>query len=305
MSTADELNRLAALQERGLLTAEEFEQEKAAILGASVVESRPRRQPRLALRLSIALCLVAIATVATLLSVHPGSSGPVIGVSTSTSLSGGIGSRPGQAGGNANSALSSGQGPTGAATGPGEPAATVAPTTTAASTTAATTPTTSVTTTTTTTTSTTTTNSPSTTTSAGGTGAGTPTSAAGSVSYDVRADIDGHSQLIISGTSAYWHNIDFAAPGRASGQNQPTVINGASWYPTWPQSGDNRCNCDSGTFNGITPPVPASTSSYTWKGIACRDSCSASYQGGTLTLDFNDDATAGDTWYELQVTLSS
>src|SRR5450755_2279741 len=48
-----------------------------------------------------------------------------------------------------------------------------------------------------------------------GTGISGPTGpAAGSdgaltqTTYDVRAYIDGHSQLIVSGSSAYWHHID-------------------------------------------------------------------------------------------------
>ena len=77
------------------------------------------------------------------------------------------------------------------------------------------------------------------------------------VSYDVRADIDGHSRLILTGGTARWHHIAFAAPGVHAGQNNPTVINGTSWFPVWPHPGENTdCNCNSSTFTGLTPPVP-------------------------------------------------
>ena len=133
---------------------------------------------------------------------------------------------------------------------------------------------------------------------------GTTTPPSG-VTYDIRADIDGHSQLVLSGTSAYWHQIGFAAPGTHNGQDYPTVINGTSWCPAWRRAGQNySCGCDSNAFQGVSTAVPSNAATTTYKAISCRDSCSATYRSGVLTVDFNDDPTLGDAWYEIQVTVS-
>src|SRR5450755_4689308 len=146
-----------------------------------------------------------------------------------------------------------------------------------------------------------------------GTGISGPTGlAAGSdgalpqTTYDVRAYIDGHSQLILSGSSAYWHHIDFSVPGYVTGGYVATNINGVDWYPTWPQPAQNYfCGCDSDSFNGVAPAVPADATGITYKIVSCRDSCSATYVYRTLTIDFNDDPPPGADWYEIQVTLTA
>jgi hypothetical protein len=122
--------------------------------------------------------------------------------------------------------------------------------------------------------------------------------------YDVRADIDGHSLLTLTSDTARWYQIAFAAPGVHNGQNNPTIINGIQWFPIWPHPGENRdCHCHSSTFTGLTPPVPMDAlATYVVK-VSCRDSCSATYSDGTLVLDFNDDPSGSDAWYEIKVTL--
>jgi len=123
--------------------------------------------------------------------------------------------------------------------------------------------------------------------------------------YDVRADIDGHSQLTLSGNSARWYHTDFAAPGRLKGKDEPTTINGTSWFPVWPQPGENRdCDCYSSTFENVVPKIP-SNAVLTFKAVSCRDSCSATYHDGALVIDFNDDPSGGDAWYEVKVTLDT
>jgi len=124
------------------------------------------------------------------------------------------------------------------------------------------------------------------------------------VTYDVRADIDGHSLLTLTGNSATWYNIEFAAPGVHNGQDNPTIINSVSWYPTWPHPGENRdCHCHSSTFSGVAPPVPINAIAVSYTPVSCRDSCSATYSDGTIVIDFNDDPSGSDAWYEIQVTL--
>lgn len=127
-----------------------------------------------------------------------------------------------------------------------------------------------------------------------------------SVTYVVQADIDGHSQLTISGRSARWFHIDFAAPGRHNGQNNPTIINGIKWFPGWPQPGENRdCHCHSSTFRNVRPRVPLQADGFSVEAVSCRDSCSASYSDGVLVIDFNDDPSASDAWYTVRITLHS
>jgi hypothetical protein len=125
------------------------------------------------------------------------------------------------------------------------------------------------------------------------------------VTYVVRADIDGHSILTLSGKSARWFHIDFAAPGRHFGKNEPTIINGTKWFPTWPQPGENRdCHCFSSTFTNVMPRVPKKAVVVSFKAVSCRDSCSIKYSDGALVIDFNDNPSSSDAWYEVKVTLT-
>lgn len=125
------------------------------------------------------------------------------------------------------------------------------------------------------------------------------------VTYVVRADIDGHSRLILSGRSARWFHIDFAAPGRHEGKNNPTIINGTKWFPMWPHTGENRdCHCHSSTFRKVMPRVPQKADGFFFKAVSCRDSCSVGYSDGVLVVDFNDNPSFGDVWYKVKITLT-
>jgi hypothetical protein len=124
--------------------------------------------------------------------------------------------------------------------------------------------------------------------------------------YTIQADIDGQSELFLSGHSAYWYHLDFAAPGTYNGQHLPTVINGHDWYPTWPAAGYNyNCHCKStDEFTAVDPPVPPKITSFSYRAVKCRDSCSASYSKGTLVVLFNDDPSSDDTEYEVRISLT-
>jgi hypothetical protein len=127
------------------------------------------------------------------------------------------------------------------------------------------------------------------------------------VSYLVRADIDGHSNLILSGQSAQWYNFDYAVPGRHMGKNNPTIINGTKWYPKWPPLTPNgNCNkCHSSIFTNVMPPVPQEVDAFYFRALSCRDHCSARYSDGVLVLGFNDNPSPGDAWYEVKVFLTT
>lgn len=129
----------------------------------------------------------------------------------------------------------------------------------------------------------------------------------GVFTYDVRADIDGQSVLTLRGRTARWFHIDYAAPGRHNGQNNPTIINGTKWFPRWPQPGQNYfCRCYSSTFRKVTPRVPRNAVSVFVQAVSCRDSCSVRYSDdGTLVIDFNDNPSPSDAWYEVKVILTT
>ncbi len=80
----------------------------------------------------------------------------------------------------------------------------------------------------------------------------------------VRAWIDGYSELMLTGADVQWRHFDFAAPGRLNCDTgtpeEPTLVNGAAWYPTWPDvpTCENRfCGgCLSSAAALISPPLP-------------------------------------------------
>jgi len=124
------------------------------------------------------------------------------------------------------------------------------------------------------------------------------------VTLDVRARIDGRSQLVIQGNRVYWHHLDFAAPGRLDYTNTPTHLNNLVWFPRWPDipSTENRdCNCFSSTIRGI-PTLPAIQQMVTLKAVRVRGEVAIVQQpnqsnGYTLIVEFNDNPQSGASWY--------
>lgn len=127
---------------------------------------------------------------------------------------------------------------------------------------------------------------------------------------NIRAYVDGNSQLVIQGNTAYWYHNSAAAPGRHMGLNEPTLINGMEWYPTWPDIPDeeNRdCNCVSSLFSGIYPALPQNVR-FALNVIQARHAVSISQQPSpmnnyTLIIDFDDGPPAGADWYEIEVVI--
>jgi len=127
-------------------------------------------------------------------------------------------------------------------------------------------------------------------------------------SVNIRAYIDGYSQLVIQGNNVYWHHIGAAAPGRHLFGDEPTYLNGAAWNPTWPDDPDaeNReCNCDSSTSSDLIPPLPGNQS-FVLNVIQARFSAHISQQPNvdnnyTLIIDFDDWPPDGPAWYEVEL----
>jgi len=140
----------------------------------------------------------------------------------------------------------------------------------------------------------------------------TGTAPAGPQELTVRAFIDGRSRLVVQEDRAYWHHLDFAAPGRwldpdtHQAHDEPTYLNGLDWYPVWPNEPDreNRdCGCDSSATSGI-PPLASQDQTATLGIEQARGRVTIVQQPEagndyTLTVEFDDNDWGGADWYEV------
>jgi hypothetical protein len=134
-----------------------------------------------------------------------------------------------------------------------------------------------------------------------------------SQSINIRAWIDGRSELILVGDTAQWHHLDFAAPGRLDCNTgspiQPTYIQGNAWWPSWPDVPDceNRfCNCGSDVYTGVAPALPSADFSPVLDVVSARLSCSiieypSQANGFRVVIEFDDDLPNGADWYEVNL----
>jgi RNA polymerase sigma factor (sigma-70 family) len=129
----------------------------------------------------------------------------------------------------------------------------------------------------------------------------------------VRAYVDGRSRLSLKGNTASWQNFEYAAPGKMGGHNDPTIINGVRWIPTWEDSDVSPevrlAKSKSDTFNQVEPAVAAAAMVVTVEKIRCRENASVVQQPSaendfTTIVEFDDSRTGGADWYELKLTFS-
>ena len=126
----------------------------------------------------------------------------------------------------------------------------------------------------------------------------------------VKALIDGRSQLILSGATAQWRHLDYAAPGTHMGVDLPTVINGMAWYPEWPEEGENySCDCYSDIFSGVEPPIPRAVIDVGLRVIQGRGEVTIietpkATNGYALVVEFDDNPISGSVEYRIELTLS-
>ena len=127
---------------------------------------------------------------------------------------------------------------------------------------------------------------------------------------NIRAYIDGRSQLIVQGNTLYWHHLDFDAPGRweLGDAIQPTYINHMKWHPTWPDVPDatnDFCYCYSAIYIGI--PDLARINQRVWLDIVQGRGSFAVIQKPTINnnymfiIEFDDNNFDGAEWYELNL----
>lgn len=70
----------------------------------------------------------------------------------------------------------------------------------------------------------------------------------------VRAEIDGRSELRLQGRLIWWHHYEFEAPGMW-GDDRPTFLNGAAWWPMWPLDELAFCDCSSTRESLLASPI--------------------------------------------------
>ncbi len=122
----------------------------------------------------------------------------------------------------------------------------------------------------------------------------------------IRALIDGHSQIVLTGAKAKWHHSNAAAPGLWDGHHDPTLLGTATWTPVWPQPNDNyNCNCDSQLSPDVSAPLKEIEQIVTMTKTEGRGGVSITQQptaanGYTLKVDF-DDSKNGGAWYEINL----
>jgi hypothetical protein len=127
---------------------------------------------------------------------------------------------------------------------------------------------------------------------------------------NIRAYMDGRSQLIIRGDALHWHHLDFDVPGRweFAKASQPTWLNQVEWYPTWPDVPDSTndfCDCDSSSYRGV--PMLAGTNQRVWLDVVQgRGKVSVVQQPDadndfTLIVELDDDEFDGAEWYEVNL----
>ncbi len=123
---------------------------------------------------------------------------------------------------------------------------------------------------------------------------------------EISAFIDGKSELIIEDSTMYWHHSAFAAPGRWSNNDHPTIVNGVSWQPTWPLAGRNDfCDCESSSITGILPPLSGLTdislNIASGRGPVSLLEAPSPLNGHRMEIEFDDYYYGGATWYNIEI----
>jgi hypothetical protein len=129
----------------------------------------------------------------------------------------------------------------------------------------------------------------------------------------VEALIDGRSRLILTGDTAQWLHLDYAAPGRHGGADEPTTMNGVDWYPAWPDepTSENRnCECTSDVYQGPPLAMPQVPATVTLTDVAVRGSAAvvqlpAAGNDYTLVVELDDDPIGGSDTYVVDIEVTT
>jgi hypothetical protein len=131
-------------------------------------------------------------------------------------------------------------------------------------------------------------------------------------SIEVQAQIDGRDHLILKGSTAQWHHLDFAAVGRENGGDAPTLIGGMIraadtsifWLPTWPSPppAEIRFETLSSVLQGLQPPIPADGARWQVQKVFGRGDVTIVEQptpanAYSLIVEFDDNRFGGSAFY--------
>lgn len=134
---------------------------------------------------------------------------------------------------------------------------------------------------------------------------GTPANGAEIDEIIVEALIDGDSTFHVRPETVWWESGNVSKPGRWSGQNEPTYINGAPWKPRW-RSDNPRGRDKSASYSvslkstDLEFELLAVTAERGKPGIDQRTPVTAGKEGGHFVVRFPDPEN-GARWYKFAV----
>ena len=144
---------------------------------------------------------------------------------------------------------------------------------------------------------------------------------AATLTYKIKALIDGSDTLIIKDNTLQWEHRNFAAVGRHEGRNEPTTIsstlNGQTiideieWIPTWsePVPNEIRFPTFSSIFTELNPSLPKTNTNININPIISRGSTTieqlpSNNNEFTLKIFYDDDGIPGSTFYETEIVVN-
>ena len=148
-----------------------------------------------------------------------------------------------------------------------------------------------------------------------------PSTGQNTIIIDIQAHIDGSDILIINDNTFRWHHLAWAAVGRHSGRNDPTIIstsfngiaqmNSVSWIPTWsaPPPNEIRSAEFSSIYSSLSPSIPNREMTVSLERIQVRSNVDISQQptsenGYQIGVTFDDSGLGGSTDYYVRLKIT-
>jgi hypothetical protein len=140
--------------------------------------------------------------------------------------------------------------------------------------------------------------------------------AATALTFGIEAHIDGRDQLIFQRNTLQWHHFDFAAVGRHTGADSPTIIyskyNGtgtqAEWIPEWPEPppAEIRYEAFSSRYRNLFPEFPADGKPWSIDHLFGRGATRIVQQPNpgndySLIVEFDDNRFGGSRYYGIEL----
>lgn len=119
----------------------------------------------------------------------------------------------------------------------------------------------------------------------------------------VKVWTDGRDELIVRSNRVWWQHWDFNVPGQ-EGANFPTYLNGAEWFPQWPDG--TASGAESTAYTRLSPRAPLLDAALELNRIAARHNVSVTQfpsagNDYTTRVEFDDNPFGGAAWYEVEL----